>query len=302
MLASLSLLLALSAPDSLGPGSHPRRLEVDRRQRSYVVHVPRGSDGRKALPLVLAIPGATMSAAQMERFSGLSTKADAASFVAVYPEGVGKTFNAGNCCGQAASQKVDDVAYIRAVLDDVATVVKVDPKRVYATGMSNGGMMCYRLASELSDRIAAIAPVSGPMGTEKCAPKRPVSVLHFHGTADEHAPFKGGKATKGLSKLFSPEFYSVEHSIKAWVQADGCRAEPVAEKLPAKGDKDDTSVTRKTYGGGKDGSEVVLITVEGGGHTWPGQKAPAFIDLGKTTTHIAANDLMWEFFQKHPMK
>ena len=161
--------------------------------------------------------------------------------------------------------------------------------------MSNGGIISYRLASELSDRIAAIAPVGGPMGTETCSPKRPVSVIHFHGTADEHAPFSGGKG-KGLS---GTNFFSVDHSIKAWIKANGCPEEPIVTKLPDKAD-DGMTVTKKTYGPGKDGAEVVLIEIDGGGHTWPGQD-PRVKFLGKSTKDISANDLMWEFFQKHSM-
>ena len=134
------------------------------------------------------------------------------------------------------------------------------------------------------------------MGTETCKPKRPVSVIHFHGTDDEHAPFKGGKG-KGLS---GTEFYSVEHSIQAWVKANGCEKEPVVTKLTDTA-KDGTMITRKAYGSGKDGAEVVLIEIEGGGHTWPGQE-PRLKALGKSTKNISANDLMWEFFEKHPKK
>jgi polyhydroxybutyrate depolymerase len=126
---------------------------------------------------------------------------------------------------------VDDVGFVRSLLDDVQKVARVDPKRVYATGMSNGSIFCYRLASQLSDRIAAIAPVSGPMGTKTCHPGRPVPVIHFHGTADEFAPFHGGRGPKSLAGI---NFYSVEHSIDAWIRADGCPPEPKTEKLSNK--------------------------------------------------------------------
>ena len=133
----------------------------------------------------------------MAWFSGLNQKADQEGFLAVYPNGTGRfsslTWNGGNCCGSAMQQRVDDVAFIDAVLDDLANVVNVDTKRVYATGISNGAIMAYRLASELSERIAAIAPVAGPMGTATCSPRRAVSVLHFHGTDDQFAPFNGGR-------------------------------------------------------------------------------------------------------------
>ena len=193
-------------------------------------------------------------------------------------------------------QSVDDVEFTRQLLDDLATVVNVDKKRVFATGMSNGGIIAYRMASELSDRIAAIAPVGGPMGTETCNPKRPVPVIHFHGTDDENAPFKGGKG-KGVS---GTDFYSVEHSVQAWVKANGCKDEPVVTKQQPRVN-DGTTIIRRTYGDGKEGSEVVLVEIVGGGHTWPGGPSKVRF-LGKTTMNISANDAMWEFFQKHPMK
>jgi polyhydroxybutyrate depolymerase len=130
----------------------------------------------------------------------------------------------------------------------------------------------------------------------KYDPKHPVPVMHFHGTDDEFLPFKGGTGTRSLTQT---EFYSIEHSITAWVKADGCPQTPTVTDEPKKTD-DDTTVQRKTYGPGKDGAEVVLFVITGGGHTWPGQE-PRVRFLGKSTRNISANDLMWEFFQKHPM-
>jgi polyhydroxybutyrate depolymerase len=252
--------------------------------------------------VVLVFHGGLNNAEIMVRFCGLNEKADRAGFLAVYPNGTGRgerllTWNAGNCCGYAERTNVDDVAFVRALLDDLATVVSIDPKRVYATGISNGGMICYRLASELSDRIAAIAPVAGPMGTERCSPKRAVSVMHFHGTADEFAPFNGGRGAKSLPTI---NFYSVDHSIQAWVKANGCAKDPVVTRIADRA-KDGTTIVRKTHAEGRDGAEVVLVMIEGGGHTWPG-RATRLGFLGKTTQNISANDAMWEFFQKHPMR
>jgi len=205
------------------------------------------------------------------------------------------TWNGGNCCGYAMKNSVDDVGFTRAALDDLAKVANVDAKWVFATGMSNGGIMCYRLASELSDRIAAIAPVSGTMGTETCSFKRPVPVMHFHGTDDEFLPIKGGKG-KGVS---GTDFFSVEHSVQAWVKADDCPETPVIADMPKKAD-DGTSVQRKTYGLGKDGAEVVLFIINGGGHTCPGRDTARF--PGKSPHNISADDQMWEFFKRHPRK
>jgi polyhydroxybutyrate depolymerase len=302
MTLAILLIASTLTAEPLGAGDHSRRLTVDGRERSYLIHVPPNYDPKKPTPLVLAFHGGGGNADSMVRFSSLNKKSDEAGFIVVYPSGTGRlervlTFNGGNCCGYAMNNKVDDVEFTRQLLDDLAESVSIDPKRVFATGMSNGGIMVYLLASELSDRIAAIAPVAGPMGTETCQPKRPVSVIHFHGTDDENAPFKGGKGAKSIS---GTDFYSVDHSIQAWVKANSCNEEPVVTTIPDNAN-DGTTITRKTYGGGKDGAEVVLVVIEGGGHTWPGQESRLKV-LGKSTKNISANDLMWEFFEKHPMK
>ncbi len=318
---SLLLLITLAcgaepaaAAEKLTPGDHERTLTHDKLERSYLVHIPPQYDAAKPTPVVLAYHGGGTNSQTMVRFAGLNDKADEAGFIVVYPNGTGRlsmvlTFNAGNCCGSSVIDNVDDVGFTRALLDDLATVCNVDPKRVFATGISNGGMMAYRLASELSDRIAAIAPVGGPMGTKECKPKRPVSVMHFHGTEDKFAPFKGGQGDKSITRTM---FYSVQHSMDRWVTADGCPKKPVVTKEPDSTD-DGTRVIRHTYGPGKEGSEVVLVEIVGGGHTWPGHVpggrlgerlvGPALKNfLGPTTTDISANDMMWEFFERHPMK
>jgi polyhydroxybutyrate depolymerase len=295
----VSFAVRLLATEPLGPGDEKRSLRHDGRNRSYIVHIPPKYDAQPT-PVVLAFHGAIMNASLTIQFTGLNEKADKEGFIVVYPNGTGwlkiLTWNGGNCCGYARHNNVDDVGFIRSLLDDLATVANVDAKRVFATGISNGAVMCYRLASELSDRIAAIAPVSGPMGTATCNPQRPVPVMHFHGTQDTFAPFNGGKGTRSVTRT---RFFSVEHSIMAWVKADGCPETPVITDMPKKAD-DGTTVRRKTYGPGKEETEVVLFVIDGGGHTWPGRDTARF--LGTSTHSISANDLMWEFFQRHPMK
>ena len=208
--------------DPLTPGDHTRTLQVDGRERSYLVHVPPKYDPKKPTPVVLVLHGAGTNAQIMVRFCGMNKKADEAGFVAVYPNGTGTaglflTFNSGGFRARWPRARPNDVTFVAKLLDDLATVVNVDPKRVYATGMSNGGMMCYRLASELSDRIAAIAPVSGTMAITDYKPKRPVPVMHFHGTADYIVPFNG---PKGTPKFLT--FKSVEETIRLCAKANGC--------------------------------------------------------------------------------
>ncbi|AQQ09833.1 Haloalkane dehalogenase [Sedimentisphaera cyanobacteriorum] len=296
------------AGGAFGAGDRTRTIDVEGQERRYRIHVPPNYTADRKTPVVVAFHGGGGNPQSMIRLSGLNEKADDAGFVVVYPFGSGTdkdknlTFNAGNVGGYAKRKKIDDVGFTKALLGDLEAVVNVDKERVFATGISNGGMMAYRVASELADRFAAIAPVGGPMGTETCTPSRPVSVIHFHGTADELAPFKGGKGkgSPNVPAFLRPEFFSVDHSIQAWVKANGCGPVPRVQKLPDVAD-DGMQVVRKTWGNGRDGSEVVLIKIEGGGHTWPGQNPPVAF-LGKSTKDISANDLMWEFFQKNARK
>jgi polyhydroxybutyrate depolymerase len=296
MIAAPVLLVWLLGADPFSPGDYTRTLAVDGRERSYLIHTPPKYDPKKPTPVVLLFHGAASNGPMHVQFTGMNEKSDLAGFIAVYPNGAGTgpylVWNLGGRPGKLA----DDVKFVNVLLDDLATVVNVDAKRVYATGCSMGGMMCYRLAAELSDRIAAIAPVAGTMAGEVAKLKRPVPVMHFHGTADKIVPFDG--PSPGTPKFLA--FKSVEETIRIWCKLDGCPEKPKVTELPDKVD-DGTTVQRKVYGPGKDGSEIVLIEIRGGGHTWPGRKPPVGF-IGKSTLDISANDLIWEFFQKHPMK
>ena len=189
--------------------------------------------------------------------------------------------------------KVDDVAFVRALLDHLAIVVKVDPKRIYATGMSNGAIMAYRLASELSDRIAAIAPVAGVMCLENPELKRPMPILHFHGTKDALVPFSP------TSKGNPYKFPGVEESLKAWIKVNGCGE--MCEVTDVSDKDERLKVIRKDFRTGKEKAPVILYVIEGGGHTWPGiDRHAAF--LGATTLYFSANDMMWEFFKQFSLK
>ena len=293
------MMTATARAETLTSGDHSRTLMFGDKQRSYLVHVPKGHDPEKPTPVILALHGAMMNGALMALFCGLSETSEQAGFIVVYPSGTGigpfLTWNAGGLQGRIAEGRPDDVAFIGKVLDDLATTVKVDTNRVYACGMSNGAMMCYRLAAELSDRIAAIAPVAGTIAIDESKPKRPVSVIHFHGTKDPLVPFDAGNSNM-------PSFMKlkgVEESVQTWVKLDGCNSKPTNDTLSNDGDQ--TKVTRQTYGGGKGGNEVVLITIEGGGHTWPGMDM-MFGLLGKSALNISANDLIWQFFEKHTLE
>ncbi|HEY4309922.1 MAG TPA: PHB depolymerase family esterase [Pirellulales bacterium] len=286
----------------LTPGTHRRTINVDGRERTYLLHAPPSYDAGRTYPLLLAFHGGATDAAFMARFCGLNEKSDEAGFLVIYPNGTGEvsrllTWNAGNCCGYARRQNIDDVQFVNAILDEASRSAAIDERRIYATGMSNGAMMSYRLAAELSERIAAIAPVAGTMALDAFAPDRPVPVIHFHGTEDDYVPFDGGRGPLSLSQN---HFASVAESIRRWADFNGCRPDPTITDLPNVA-ADGLAIECREYTGGRDGTEVVLYVVAGGGHTWPGRES-RITALGPSTLSISANDLMWEFFVRHPLR
>lgn len=297
----IATLISFTGDAELRPGFHTRTVEHEGMKRNYLLHVPKKYDAKRETPLVLALHGATMSGPAMAYLSGFHETGDRHNFITIYPNGTGpavllQTWNAGAFPGGLVKKKIDDVGYLAKVLDDAATVLNVDKKRVFACGLSNGGMMCYRLASELSERIAAIAPVAGTLALEKVDAKRPVPVLHIHGTKDFLVPFEGPK-TDGKTKLFL--FMGVEDSLKPFVKLNECAEKGETSEIACKDDK--LKIICRKHGSGKNGAEVVLICIEGGGHTWPGRDTnPAF--LGATALDFNANEAIWEFFKKHPMK
>ncbi len=296
--AVLQATAATENPRRLCVGDHTLELAVGDLKRTAIVHVPASYDPAKPMPVVLALHGAAMNGAAMISFCGLNETAEKRSFVVVYPSGTGPgpllTWNAGGFTKGLGSQ-VDDVAFLGQLLDEIERLINVDVKRVYACGMSNGGMMCYRLAAELSDRIAAIAPVAGTMAIGEAQPHRPVSVIHFHGTLDTLVPYDMGTS----NTPFWLRLKSVETSVQTWAKLDGCDEQhPVTDLLSKDGDE--LKVTRQTYGPGSAGTSVVLVTIDGGGHTWPGQVPPVRF-LGKSAMNISANDLIWTFFEQHPL-
>jgi polyhydroxybutyrate depolymerase len=223
----------------------------------------------------------------------MSEKGQAERFIAVYPQGSGVlstkllTWNATTCCGYAMQHRIDEVAFVRAVLDDLEANFQVDRARVYATGISNGGMMAYLSACALADRFAAIAVVAGELTTADCRPTRPVSVIVIHGTADQNLPYDGGVGAKALARH---AVRSVRFAVDFWRLHDGCRDAAVSERAG--------TVMRERYAPCASGSEVELITVEGGGHSWPGgARLARFLD--EPSAALDASDVIWTFFARH---
>jgi polyhydroxybutyrate depolymerase len=261
-------------------------LSVGGVDRTVQAHVPASYDPTKPLPLVLNFHGYSSSAFEQTFLTGFSQKADAESFIVLYPEGSGSPpgFDAGLCCGSAARDKVDDMGFTRAILAEATSRLCVDNKRVFVTGFSNGGFMSHRIACELADVVAAVAPVSGvlPVPADSCRPARPIPVLDFHGTAD------GTVAYDGNTQYGWP---SAPDTFTGWAMRDQCRDATPAQTYH----QDDVACATYSQCGG--GAVVTLCTITGGGHAWPGSAVP----LTGTTQNINATDTIWSFFAAHPL-
>jgi polyhydroxybutyrate depolymerase len=278
---------------------------VDGSVRTYLVHVPVSYNQDNPTPLVLALHGGGGNAAKTQKVTnnGFDLLSEKEGFIIVYPNGIEKNWNDGRDVRRYRAQrdKIDDVAFISALIDELAEEYNIDRARVYATGISNGAMMCLRLACELSDKIAAVAPVVGAMPvnlTFSCRPSEPVSLLFINGTDDPLVPWRGGSVRFG--RLSLGRVISVPETVVLWASHDNCPVEPALTEEPDTDLKDGTRIKRATYGPCQDDTEIVFYTVEGGGHAWPGGYPYASVRfIGKTSRDMDACKVIWEFFKKH---
>jgi len=231
--------------------------------------------------------------------------ADLAGIVVVYPYGTGAmrskllTWNAGFCCGSAARDRVNDVGFVADLLDDLAKRISYDRARVYATGHSNGAMMSYRLAAELPERIAAIAPVAGMMVPERIVAGRAVPIMHIHSTDDPRAPYLGGLGPPFPFTSSRVMHLPVEATLSRWADSGGCRAVPEeTERREWRApDGGVHTATRLLFGGCRGGAEIVLWKLTGSGHVWPGGTRDHLTHwLGPSTRVIDANEEIIRFF------
>ncbi|HPO86033.1 MAG TPA: PHB depolymerase family esterase [Candidatus Hydrogenedentes bacterium] len=272
-------------------------IEHDGLKRTFRFVLPTNTAHGKSLPLVLVLHGGFGTGEKMAKLSGFDILARREGFIVVYPDGVNRHWNDGR--GQHSD--ADDVGFIRKLIDHFIGRFGADPTRVYVTGASNGGMMALRLACELSDKIAAVAPVIASMPEPligMCRPTHPMPVLIMNGEQDPLVPWNGGEVRFQRRKL--GKVVSTPNTVSFWVRYNGCQSEPRVEFLPDLSPGDGTRIRVERYDGGREGSEVVLYAVEGGGHTWPG--GPSYLPkwlIGKTSRDIQASEVIWDFFKKH---
>jgi polyhydroxybutyrate depolymerase len=293
------------APDqALAAGNHTVAIRHGGRNREYIVHVPRGAAA--ARPVVVAFHGGGGEAAGFQGYAGLDAVADREGFVVVYPFGTGPlprrllTWNAGECCGYAMNQNIDDVAFAVAVLDDVARRTTIDQGRVYATGHSNGAMMSYRLGAERADRIAAIVPVAGAYDMERFAPTRPVAVLHIHSVDDPRALYNGGLGPPFPGTNVRSSHKPVMDGIDRWLRNNGCGTQPrTTESRTGRAGTVNAgqTATLLTWDGCARNAPVAHWRLSGVGHAWPGNERAELREeiIGPATTLVVAAEEVWRF-------
>ena len=304
----------------LTSGLHSLSVQHDGRRRTFLVYVPKSYSSGKAAPLIFVFHGGGGSGDNMRdkmTLKQFDRIADKEGQIIVYPDGISTK-------GDVTSERhwndnrwqpgtefehmddVDDVGFVKAMIEALDEKLNIDKNRVYAAGISNGAMFSMRLACELSDTLAAVACVAGcsvPQRTHSCVPSQPVSVLMIQSIDDQYVPWEGGP----VYSLRGPrgDVVGIEKVTQKWVSYDGCNPEPVHMQDPDIAD-DGTTVSHEVYRGCKDGTEVILYKMKGAGHTWPDGWEPLLAKMkelfGKTCRDINATDIIVEFFNRHPKR
>ncbi|TQS45364.1 alpha/beta hydrolase family esterase [Cryptosporangium phraense] len=255
-------------------------------ERTYRLHVPTAAVGRTGAPVVIVLHGGGGNGAQVEKQTGFSDLADREGFLAVYPDGSGRTrlltWNAGTCCGYARDRDVDDVGFLRVL------IAQFPGRRVYVTGFSNGAMLAYRAGCELADQVGAIAPVSGAMDLPSCRPARPLPVYAIHGDADPIVPYDGGTSSSRIANpAVAGSHRSVAYAMTSWSRFDGCSGSSTSFR---------GAITTVRYTGCA--ADVRFDTVVGGEHAWPGGRSSR-PGADPPTTELDATEAIWSFFATH---
>jgi polyhydroxybutyrate depolymerase len=286
VLSLIARTLAVASADvpERNSGDFDRAIQAGGRLRTFHVHVPESSSTTDVMPVVIVLHGGGGNGQSIERSTGFSDLADERGFVAAYPDGTGRrphrsTWNAHNCCGYAYDEQVDDVAFISSMIDQLIADFNVDPTRIYVTGFSNGAMMTFRIACELSDKIAAAAPNAGALNTDDCAPGEPLPMLIINGDQDRNVPMAGGTSPNvGVPIEDVRVDRPTSHAVDIWVAADACDSTAMVE--------DTGAATTTTYDRCNGGAVVEQIVIHGWGHHWPRLEDDAPIEASK---------VIWDF-------
>jgi polyhydroxybutyrate depolymerase len=289
------------------PNTFNRTIIYDGLTRTYLIHIPPSLPKNSSPALVFVLHGGGGTGENMERsltLGGFNKLADEYKFIVVYPDGIDRHWNDGrtNVSDRAHLNNIDDVGFIKTLIENLTIEFKIDPNRIYSTGISNGAMMSYRLAFDIPDKIAAIAPVAGAIPIDLIKSNNsvePISVCIISGTHDPLVPWEGGFV--GFPRNPRGTVISVEDSVMHWVNNNNCNITPNITWLDDINKRDRTQVRLDIYSNGDNNTEVFLYEIKKGGHTWPDgyQYFPKII-VGRTCRDIDANIVIWDFFNNHP--
>lgn len=271
-------------------------------ERVAYLFTPSDHDPKRKVPLVLVFHGGHGSGRVVMKYVKFVPVAEKEGFLVVYPNAYASHWNDGRA---TTASGPDDVKFVGALIDRIAAIRGVDPDRVYAVGTSNGGFMTTRLACELSGRIAAGGVIVASMGEplfERCSPERPMSMLFMNGTKDRAVPWKGGVVKKNRSGGKGGRVVSTPQAVELWARINGCEGKPERRRLADLDRKDRSTAEKVTYRGCREGREVVLYEIVGGGHTVPGaaprSKRLARWLFGATNMDIDAVETIWSFLKR----
>ncbi len=278
-------------------GTQKEYIVHDGLKRSYIFHLPQNDNffGNNSPSLFFVLHGASGNADQMMESTRINDIADKENFIAVYPNGTGLfseyvlSWNAGQCCNFIEPLGVDDVGFIKTLVDKFKEEYNIDSNRVYVAGLSNGGMMSYRLGCEMSGSLTAIASVSGPMMVGDCEPKDYLSVMSLTDLGDGIIPYKGGESQNWFIDLFDLYFNSAPDSVLFWVKHNDCLGNP--QKFVS------NEMEKEAYLGCKNNTEVLFYTLKRGNHQWPGSNLKAILER-QSPKNIEASEIIWDFFKK----
>ena len=296
----LAAILGLLAVPARAATTKQGALDVGGVQRSYTIYLPAAFDAAKRYPIVLGLHGGLGNGQRFAQQSGLPKYVDQRNFIAVFPNATGKQWNDGR---ETTRSESDDVAFLIKLVQRVAAESGGDPRRVFVTGVSNGGMMAQRLICDAAEVVSAVAVVIANLPADlagACRPKRPVPIVFFNGVADPLMPWAGGEIRKGPNLGVGGKAISTPQTLAFWERANGCRSERV-EDLPDRAD-DGTRVKLHSFETCS-GASVQLYEIQGGGHTWPGGPEPK-LDIvrrivGTTSQDIDATQALLDFFSKY---
>lgn len=275
-----------------------RKIEVQNVSRSYYLYTPSSYNPNKPMPIVLGFHGGTTTARNFAQTTKFNTLAQEKGFIIAYPQGINKNWNDGRDAQGLPTE--DDVSFVTALIQDINTIRNIDSRRIYAVGISNGGFLTQRLACQLSDKIAAFASVASTIAEPlqyNCPTKRPVSMMMINSPDDKIVPWTGGTMTKGQGG----RILSVPATINFWRDKNLCNSNPQIQTIGDNQPNDGTSVEVTSYYHICSNSEVVLVKISGGGHTWPsGSNQPQWL-VGRTSRKINGSQFIWNFFERYTL-